>query len=625
MIGMPTGDGVFVLDLDVDSEKHIDGEADFRQRTAGHTLPETLISQTPRGGRHLYYRAHGVKNVAGLFKNEAGKRIPGVDIRGDGGYVILPPSVTSDGTFYEWIDEREPAQAPQWLLDLIGEKHRPADNVVPLRSRSYYRHPYGDAALDAECAKVAEAVPGTRNATLNKAAFSLGQLIGGGVIDEAVVRQRLFNAAVACGYVEEHGAGAANATIDSGLQSGKAQPRGVPEAEEAAPADQGTDADEDSGLGEWDAGDDDDHVDPRGWLLGPIFCRKFVSSVIAAGGVGKTALRIAQAISLATGRELTYEHVFQRCRVLLLCLEDDKEELRRRVLACIRYHGIDRSELKGWLFLSAPGRQAGKLMVAQNGKNSRAALAGKIERTIIKRKIDLICIDPFVKSHSVEENANSAIDDVITLIANMAAEYDCAIDVPHHVAKGEMKPGDADKGRGASAMRDGARLVYTLNVMSPDEAKTLGVAEEERRLLIRMDSGKVNLAPPLATAKWFRLVGVPLGNSTELYPSGDNVQTVEPWNVPNIWRGLSNPHLNEILDAIEAGMDGERYSHNANAKGRAAWKVITRLVPETDEAQAKQIINRWMASGVLYEDEYHSRTRRIDVKGLFVRDEKRPS
>ena len=41
-----------------------------------------------------------------------------------------------------------------------------------------------------------------------------------------------------------------------------------------------------------------------------------------------------------------------------------------------------------------------------------------------------------------------------------------------------------------------------------------------------MDSAKVNIAPPMAKAKWFRLIGVPLGNATELYPNGDIVQTV---------------------------------------------------------------------------------------------------
>src|SRR4029078_2329968 len=79
-------------------------------------------------------------------------------------------------------------------------------------------------------------------------------------------------------------------------------------------------------LGEWDAGDDVDIPPPRGWLLGNIFCRGFMSSLLADGGGGKTALRYAQLLSLAIGRSLTGDHVFQRCRVLIVSLEDDRDE-----------------------------------------------------------------------------------------------------------------------------------------------------------------------------------------------------------------------------------------------------------------------------------------------------------
>src|SRR5215472_7510034 len=116
-------------------------------------------------------------------------------------------------------------------------------------------------------------------------------------------------------------------------------------------------------LGEWDAGDDIELPPPRGWLLGNVFARNFISSLFAEGGTGKTALRYAQLLSLASGRSLTGEHVFQRCRVLIVSLEDDEHELRRRILAAVLHHKIERSELRGWLFLAAPGSAAGKLML----------------------------------------------------------------------------------------------------------------------------------------------------------------------------------------------------------------------------------------------------------------------
>jgi hypothetical protein len=109
-----------------------------------------------------------------------------------------------------------------------------------------------------------------------------------------------------------------------------------------------------SDLDEWDAGQDLDPIPPRGWLLGNSLCRGFLSSVMAAGGTGKTALRIAQALALATGRPLTGEYVFQRCRVLYVSLEDDRDELRRRVRAAMKHHKVDPAHVRGWLYLATP-------------------------------------------------------------------------------------------------------------------------------------------------------------------------------------------------------------------------------------------------------------------------------
>jgi hypothetical protein len=380
-------------------------------------------------------------------------------------------------------------------------------------------------------------------------------------------------------------------------------------------------------LGEWDAGDDIEPPPPRAWLLGNVFARTFISSLFAEGGTGKTALRYAQYLSLATGRSLTGEHVFQRCRVLIVSLEDDANELRRRVLAAMLHYQINRAEVAGWLFLAAPGSAGGKLMLTDaKGHPQRGALAGKLEAVIAARKIDLIALDPFVKSHSVEENSNSAIDDVAQLLTDLAAKHDIAIDIPHHTRKGSTDPGDAERGRGASATKDAGRLIYTLTTMTADEAQAFGLAEDGRRFYIRMDSAKVNIAPPMRQAKWFRLVGVPLGNATELYPGGDNVQTIEPWTPPELWADVAAATLNAILTEIDKGLpDGNRYSDAGNAKERAAWRIVVKHAPTKTEPQAREIIRQWVKNGVLVSEPYENPINRHQANGLRVNDAKRPS
>ena len=379
-------------------------------------------------------------------------------------------------------------------------------------------------------------------------------------------------------------------------------------------------------LGEWDAGDDHQPIPPRGWLLGNIFCRRFVSSLIADGGVGKTALRYAQLLSLATGRSLTGEHVFQRCRVLIVSLEDGADELRRRIKAACLHHGINEKELKGWLFLAASGISGGKLMIVdQHGRPAIGDLAAKLANTIAARQIDIASLDPFVKSHAIEENNNSMIDHVVQILSNLTERFDMAIDVPHHMAKGSPEPGNANRARGASSMKDALRLVYTLTPMTCYEARAFGLDEARRRRLVRMDSAKVNLAPSTGGAKWFRLVGVRLGNATDLYPEGDEVQTVVPWMPPDVWAGTTDLLLNQILTDIDAGMpDGNRYSDAPNVKDRAAWQVIVKHDPDKSEGAARQIIKTWTKSGVLTRRDYENPATRKTVKGLWVDNSKRP-
>ena len=107
-------------------------------------------------------------------------------------------------------------------------------------------------------------------------------------------------------------------------------------------------------------------IPPRGWLLGNTFCRRYLSSLMAGGGTGKTALRIAQCLALASGRPITGEHVFERSRVLYVSLEDDMDELRRRFRAAMQYHEIAHDEIRGWLFLATPA--AMKVAIGEAGK-----------------------------------------------------------------------------------------------------------------------------------------------------------------------------------------------------------------------------------------------------------------
>lgn len=393
-----------------------------------------------------------------------------------------------------------------------------------------------------------------------------------------------------------------------------------PRAPGEAPAER-ADAD---GADAWDAGEDDFNVPPRAWLLGTVFCRRFISSVLADGGVGKTALRVAQLMSLAIGRSLTGEHVHRRCRVLIVSLEDDRDELRRRVRAAMLHHRVDAAELRGHLFLAAP--KGLRLAEMRDGVPAVGALHGWLTEQIGRLRPDIISLDPFIKAHGMDENSNGAVDYACTILAKLAIEHDLAVDVPHHVNKGLAAAGDANRGRGASAMKDAARLVFTLTPMSPEEAAGFSLSDAQRRALVRLDTAKVNIAPPAASAAWFELVGVPLGNGTDAYPHGDRVQTVQPWTPPDVWGALDVPTLNRILDDIDAGTaDGGRYSPSPRLDvERAAWRAVAKHAPDMTPEACHKIIASWLRTGLLTVETYTDAAQRKERKGVSVTASKRP-
>ena len=96
-IGVATGkkSNVFVLDVDVKS----DGFASLQKlmNEVGN-WPETLTARTGSGGLHAYFK-YGDLNI----RNSASVVGPGLDIRGEGGFVVAPPSLHACGSRYEWI------------------------------------------------------------------------------------------------------------------------------------------------------------------------------------------------------------------------------------------------------------------------------------------------------------------------------------------------------------------------------------------------------------------------------------------------------------------------------------------------------------------------------------------
>ncbi len=344
-------------------------------------------------------------------------------------------------------------------------------------------------------------------------------------------------------------------------------------------------------------------IEPREWLYSTILVRGFVSALVAPGGVGKTLLALVIALSLAAGRSLLGDKVYRRVHVWYWNGDDPPAEIDRRIAAIMMHFGLRREDLDGWFFRDS-GRKQRLMMVEalEDGSEitypDREAIVAEIQRL----GIGLMIIDPFVKAHVLNENSNAHMDRAAGAWAAVAEETGCAIWVVHHTRKGHTT--DADAARGGKALIDACRIAQVLTPMTEEAAEACGIPDREKRYYMRLDDVKVNLAPP-GDARWFKLLGMPLGNVTDEYPAGDHVGVVVPWQPPLTWDGLPGALCLQILDQISRGRaPGKPYQ--ATKRGLAAgWcgAVVMDLAGK-DEATAKKIIDAWLRNGLLTREEY---------------------
>jgi hypothetical protein len=190
-------------------------------------------------------------------------------------------------------------------------------------------------------------------------------------------------------------------------------------------------------------------------------------------------------------------------------------------------------------------------------------------RTIQENAIDVVIIDPFVSSHQVSENDNTAIDRVVKLCAKIAEVTGCAVELVHHVRKTGGNEVTVEDGRGAVALLAAARSARVLNRMSETEAASAGV--EKRGTYFRIDNGKANLAPPPERTHWCKLESVDLENGTTILDlngsglplnlgGGDHVGVVTEWEWPNPLDQVTVADLRAVQDEVAKG----RWRQNAH-------------------------------------------------------------
>lgn len=404
MIGVPTGKVSGIVAIDVDIKEGRDGSEWLEENRAA--LPETRTHRTRSGGLHLLFAApDGVE-----IRNSASKVAPGVDVRGEGGYIIMPPSPG-----YLIADPSEPAEMPGWLVRACVRQDPP--DLPPERPQERHER-YTQAAIDGEVAAILRAGEGSRNVTLNTAAVRLGTLVGAGQMTRRTAEVELQQAGLAAGLLIRE----VLATIKSGLDFGVRNPREMPKTNGAIwhrPA--GPEPEEPTA--EPPPAKDAHGQKPRititrfadvqplvetADLVEDMLGIGTMSVIYGESNSGKTFFATDLGLHIACGWPWHDRHV-ERTGVIYCALEGT-HGIRNRIAAFKLEHGLDSADV--WFgFVSAP------LNLCQSDEDSKALVAAiNAEAKELKVKTGLIIMDTLARA--MAGGNENAPDDMGALIRN---------------------------------------------------------------------------------------------------------------------------------------------------------------------------------------------------------------
>lgn len=342
-------------------------------------------------------------------------------------------------------------------------------------------------------------------------------------------------------------------------------------------------------------------IPPRPWIIPGVMLAGYTHMLAAPGGSGKSLFTLQLAIALGTGTAWGDLEPRKPCRTLVINVEDDLDEQRRRLSAARRIMEPDMWELSGMIYLA---QNPENIIVARSDPSRKTVVATPIVETlcrfITENNIDVLIVDPFAETFEGDENSNSEVKWAMKVWRDQIAKpTGCAVYLVHHTTKhAGGGAGDADIVRGAGAIVNSTRITSTLMPMTVDEAEAAGINPANRFLYVRFDDAKANQSLKSGKARWFEKVSVTLGNGTE-EGSADEVGALRPWRIPGPFDGITVSHLKRVQHAIGNG----KWKHDHRSPewvGRAVADVLM-LDPDEkkDRTRITLLLKEWIKNEVL--------------------------
>jgi len=334
------------------------------------------------------------------------------------------------------------------------------------------------------------------------------------------------------------------------------------------------------------------------WIQKGTLLKGYISLLTAPGGVGKSTLQLCLALSVASGQDLLKLGSVTQGNVIVVNNEDDSNVLIHRVGAIMKHFGLCAEDINDRLHVySGYGKELAIAHTIENGKVVLTHDGERLQQQIIDDNVQAIFLDPFISLHDAPENDNVAVNKAVKQFKAIAAHTGCAISLIHHTRKmgkdSEMGAGDAEAGRGASSLKDAARVVLTLAKMSQETGKKIHITEYGN--YIRLDTGKSNFSAADNEVRWYQLTGVstPAGNtigvpnSVNLEPLFEALKSGMKWTEGTVTSALIR-QMPSDGSVLWSSLTVEFQIENDVQKSRAA--ELRAMLPKS-EAEAKPTIS----------------------------------
>jgi hypothetical protein len=341
-------------------------------------------------------------------------------------------------------------------------------------------------------------------------------------------------------------------------------------------------------------------IPAREFLFGLHIARGFVSSTVGRTKTGKTANAIAEMLAMVTGKPILGGSEREPLRGWYVG-EDPYEEIERRFAAARVLYKIEAKDIGGRLFVDSVHNGAiGNFRVAVQTKGGVVVNEAEVVQPLIAAikadRIDVLIIDPLIKFHGVQENDNSAMEQVAAVLSRIAQVTNCGIDFLQHIRKpgnGQNTRATIDDARGASATVSAARSVRILNPMNEGEAEKAGIEANERWRYLRIDRVS-NITPP-EEASWRQLTSTTL-------PCGDSIGVCTTWKFPSAFSDVTTADVFWVRKVAQ----GRAFRADTQAKNWIGHVIAghfgLNMDNKADKAKVKQIVKVWIKNGVLIEE-----------------------